>query len=186
MEAYEWQQLFTTAAESAIEKWFKKQDNHGVPITIKAFTVFLKYWLVAKAERESLPSYNRPADISKNWIRHYLDRHPGLPVRYAVHFDSQKTLCSNFLVIMKYFQKLARCIYKHGIKPREIINLDEKDYFIGPPDTLSLGIIRARRKNIRLTITIKRDLITLINAICVDGFVLPVFHIAKEKSHRVN
>lgn len=145
-ESHKWQQFFTTAAKSIIEKCCKKQDDQGVPVDIKKFTTFFNYWLTEETEREGLRWENRPDDINKNFIRHYLDRYCDLRVRYAARLDRQRALCSNPLVIMKYFWNLVKRIYEHGIKPEGIINGNEKDFLRGTPGTHSLSIVRAGLK----------------------------------------
>lgn len=57
---------------------------------------------------------------------------------------------------------------------------------MGPPNNVTLVIVPAELKNLRLTTAINLNIVTEINVICSDSFVLSAFCMAKRESHLAN
>ena len=174
-KAHEKEQLLSAAAEEAIVKWVLKLDDWGFPPRLDR--LWEKVNVLAKLEKGT-------QHIGRNWITHFLDRHPELTARYARRIDRQRVRADNPLTIKDHFRKLAALI-RTNIKPNTISNVDEKGFLLGQT-TKAKVIGRRGKKNPYIKQRGSREMVTLIEAVTASGFVYPPFLITKGKVHMAN
>ena len=85
------------------------------------------------------------AELGKNWLTGFLNRHPELSTRYSTNFDKQRALASDPNLIASYFQKLEIVPRKHKFKPHNMYNMDEKGFLLGISDHGEVIVRRGRR-----------------------------------------
>lgn len=122
------------------------------------------------------------AIMGRCWITRFLNRHPALAARYGGQLDQQRAHASNPSIIRDFFRKLDRILQKNKIQPQDIYNMDEKGFILGF-SARSRVICRSYRRNPLVTQDGSWELLTALECVSSDFFVLPPFVVSKAKSH---
>jgi hypothetical protein len=133
-----------------------------------------------RAKEEEDPSI---AYLGKNWIKRFLSRHPSIGARYCGQIDRQRAHASNLNTLRDYFRKLQLVLRKYKIEAKDTYNMDEKGFILGF-SARSRVICRSYRRNPLVTQDGSRELLTVLECVSADCFVLPAFIVYKAQSHR--
>jgi len=132
------QQTFVPAAEKGIVKWTLKLDDFGFSPRIYHLIGMVKHLAKLDLQRQ-VPVCNfaqgkNPTQhnlIEKNWITHFLNRHPILAARFASRNDCQRAYASNPRAIQTHFHKLGKIMRAQQFSDKAITNVDEMGFGLG-------------------------------------------------------
>ena len=133
-----------------------------------------------RAEEEGNASI---AHLGVQWTTRFLSRHPVIAACYSSQLNWQRAHVSDPITIRDYFRKLQRVIRAHNIEEGDKYNMDEKGFFLGF-SSRSRVICRSYRRNPLVTQDGHRGLLTVLECVSANCFILPAFVNYKAKSHR--
>ena len=177
--AHEKEQKLSPGDEKALEKWCQDLDDWGFPPRMDLLRGFARALAQIRAEEEGDASI---AHLGINWTTRFLSRHPTIAARYSSQLDRQRAYASNPMTLRDYFRKLQKVIRIHKIEEGEKYNMDEKGFILGF-STRSRVICRSYRRNPLVTQDGNREMLTVLECVSADCFILPAFVIYKAKSH---
>ena len=98
--------------------------NVGFPLTPKV----LKKCVFQFCSENKIDHPFNNGSAGRNWLRGFLQRHPGIAKRKAQHLNEARAQKLNRFIVSDYFQKLKEVMQKLDImgKPERIYNVDEK------------------------------------------------------------
>jgi hypothetical protein len=178
--AHENQQKLPPGTERALEKWCQDLDDRGFPPRMDLLQGMANSLATLRAKEEEDPSI---AYLGKNWIKRFLSRHPSIGARYSGQIDRQRAHASNLNTLRDYFRKLQLVLRKYKIEAKDTYNMDEKGFILGF-SARSRVICRSYRRNPLVTQDGSRELLTVLECVSADCFVLPAFIVYKAQSHR--
>jgi len=174
-ESHVHQQRLTPAMEKALVAWCKQLDDWGFPPRMDLQLAMAKALAQQWADEEEDPTL---AGLGKRWVGNFLKRHPELAATYGTQLDRQRAYTSHLPTLRHYFQKLEQVIWKYGLKPEDIFNMDKKGFIIGRSSRAKV-VCRAGRRPARVTQDGTQEMLTVVECCCAAGYVVPSFVIYK-------
>jgi hypothetical protein len=114
----------------------------------------------------------KPPTLGDHWLRRFLQRHPEYHIRRKRAMDIERKRAHDKSTIQAWFQSYHDTIAQYGIAHQDIYNFDETGFQIGVGRDQWI-ITREPRIKIFGNNTTNRESVTVIEAISVDGFVIP-------------
>ena len=173
-QAHESQQLLNKTQEKVVVRTILRFDDFGIPPRLTHVRKLI--YVLAQARNPGVRT------IGVNYFERFVRRHTEVQKKIAARLDKQRSMNSNYYVIMDYNRKLRRLIEQGKFKPCCILNFDEKGFIIGNSTRVTV-LCRSNRRNPTLLKDGTRELITVVETILADGTVLPPFIIFQGKSH---
>ena len=136
-------------------------DTQGFPPRLDLFKSMADHLAQKHADEDDDPSI---AELGKNWLRGFLNRHPELSTRYSTNFVKQRALASDPEVIASYFQKLEIILRKYKFKPHNMYNMDEKGFLLCISDRGKV-IVRRGQRNAEEMTDGSRDWVTAVKPV---------------------
>lgn len=90
-------QVLTEYEEKSIVTWCERLDEWGHPARM-ALVKSMAEAIVARRIKDRA--------LGKNWITHFLSRHPTLATKLSTHLDRQRALANDPVVFKDYFNKV--------------------------------------------------------------------------------
>ena len=164
----------TELEEDSLVKWILSLDSRGAasrPSTVREVANILL------ATRGETPS----PTVGVNWVSVFIKRRDELRSRFSRRYDYQRVLNEDPRSICAWFENIKRVIDENGIQPEDIYNFDETGF--------AMGLISSQKMVIRAEYYSRRSIlqpgncewVTVIEAICADGYSLPPCVIFKGK-----
>jgi len=174
-ESHVHQQRLTPAMEKALAAWCKQLDDWGFPPRMDLLLAMAEALAQQRADEEEDPTL---AGLGKRWVGNFLKRHPELAAKYGTQLDRQREYTSHLPTLRDYFRKVQRLIRKYNLKPKDIFNMDEKGFIIGRSSRAKV-VCRSGRRPPRVTQDGTREMLTVVECCCAEGYMLPSFVIYK-------
>ena len=116
-----------------------------------------------------------------NWVSAFIKRRDELRSRFSRRYDYQRALNEDPRSICAWFENIKRVIDENGIQPEDIYNFDETGFAMGLISSQKV-VTRAEYYSRRSILQPgNREWVTVIEAICADGYSLPPCVIFKGK-----
>ncbi|TKA63056.1 hypothetical protein B0A49_08854 [Cryomyces minteri] len=120
---------------------------------------------------------------SKNWPQSFLKRHNLVSV-YSRKLDHQRAWNNDPQNIKDWFKFLAEKLTYYDISPDRLYNMDEKGVMLGVSSTARVIVpIEFRRCGIEVSQPGNRESVSIVEAVCANGRLLPPLLIWKAHSH---
>ena len=121
--------------------------------------------------------------VGSKWAQRFVQREPGLKLRYSHAYDFQRVLCEDHEAINAWFKLVENMKAKHGIADCDLYNFDETGFIIGII-TFSMIVARAERKGRGKKIQPgNREWATVIHCVNGEGWSLPPYILLKGQHH---
>lgn len=167
----------TQTEEDSLTEWIISMDTRGAaprPSTVRDMANIL---LAARSE-------NPPATVGKNWPSSFINRRKELRTRFSRRYDYQSALNEDPKLLRQWFSTVQRTINEKGIQPEDIYNFDKTGF--------AMGLISAQKVVTRAEYYGRRSIlqpgnrewVTAIEAICADGYSLPLCIIFQGKVYQ--
>jgi len=183
--AHTHQELLTPAEEKSIVRWIVQLKEFGFPPRVnhvKEAIVLLKHPELGLEEKAMEAYFDKM--LNRNYLTHFLDRHPNLVSKLSSNFDKGRIKQSDPGVIQRHFSKVQRVRKKYSITTANTYNMDEKGFRQGISDRAKV-ICQRRERGMtgKMATDGTRELITVVETICGDGTVLSPLIIYKGVAH---
>jgi hypothetical protein len=164
----------TELEEDSLVDWIISMDTRGAaprPATIGEMANILL------AERGSYP----PPTVGKNWPSTFINRREEIRSRFSMRDDCQRALNEDPKSLREWFTTVQRVINENGIQAEDIYNFDETGFAMGARSSQKV-VTRVDYYGRRSILQPgNREWVTVIEAICADGYSLPPCVIFKAK-----
>jgi hypothetical protein len=120
-------------------------------------------------------------DLGINWTQGFLRRHPDLKSRFVPLLDKDRVVAEDPDQIQRYFELFQATKAKYNIHDDDVYNMDKKGVMMGVIAKLRVVVSRKNKKPY-MTQQGKREWVSLIECISLDGRVLSPFVIFKCKA----
>jgi hypothetical protein len=137
--------------------------------------------LLDTAEHILKQSKLKAAPLGKNWITHFLRRNPHLHRVRQKPQELERVAADKIPVYKKLFREFKAIVNKKGIPNRDIYNMDETGFRIGVGRNQWVIVMDWKRP--QSLSDINQDYITSVEAISVDGEMLPPLLIIQGTDH---
>lgn len=190
-KAHEGDQVLSPTPEKAVVRWILKLDDCGFPPRRNRLWQAVEN--LAVTEREALRARYKAEGrrnivydhIGRNWITQFLKRHPLLASKFAVRMDRQRVYANNPVTVSPSWATSRSWPNFFATKistPIPFTNVDEKGMIMGYSAKTKV-ITQRGKKNPFVKQHGAREMITLVGAVTVSGYVFLTFMITKGKVH---
>lgn len=121
---YSSQQVFTTAQEEQLAKYFIQSSKMNYGLTY-AQAQKLAYDYAKKLNLKYPPSWNNSLSAGNDWMKLFMKRYPILSLRKAENTSMARVSAFNETNVKAFFDNLQRVLEKYKIPPERTYNLDE-------------------------------------------------------------
>ena len=156
-EAHEFQQLLSAAQERILADWAKVQTQQGVPISPSSL-----------ADHAS-DIAGQP--VRTSWQGWFMEWHPNLKTRWTQSLEQCLANNVNRPTVYKFFDILEELVKEFNIPIKNIYNMDKKGVQLGVGKWVA-AIVDWSQKNVYNLENRNRELVTIIETVCADGFAL--------------
>jgi hypothetical protein len=156
-EAHEFQKLLSAAQERILADWAKVQARRGVPI------------LPSSLADHASDIAGQP--VGTSWQGRFMERHPDLKTRWTQSLEQCRANNVNRPTVYKFFDILEELVKEFNIPIENIYNMDEKGVQLGVGKRVA-AIVDRSQKNVYNLENGNRELVTIIETVCADGFAL--------------
>ncbi|KAJ5240603.1 uncharacterized protein N7469_002194 [Penicillium citrinum] len=164
----------TEFEEDSLVEWILSMGLRGAaprPSTIREMANILL------AARGTQP----PPTVGVNWASIFINRRDELRTRFSTRYDYQRALNEDPKSLREWFATVQRVIDENGIQPEDIYNFDETGFAMGLISTQKVVTRAEYYGRRRLLQPGNREWVTVVEAICADGYSLPPCVIFKGK-----
>ena len=113
------------------------------------------------------------------WASNFVRRQPQLKMRFNRRYNYQRAKCEDPILIEGWFQLVANTIAKYRIVESDIYNFDETRFIMGVISTAMVITSSERAGRAKQKQPGNREWVTVIQAVCADGWSIPPFTIVK-------
>jgi hypothetical protein len=121
--------------------------------------------------------------VGPRWANNFVDRHPEVTTRFRRRIDYQRTQCEDPDVVNAWFRLVRNVIDKYAIQEGDIYNFDETGFQMGILSSAKVVTSSERHGRPRTKQPGNREWVTVIQAVCADGWVVPPYFVVKGKNH---
>ena len=121
--------------------------------------------------------------VGPRWANGFVKRHPELTMRFRRRIDYQRTQCEDPDVVNAWFRLVRNVIDKYAIQEGDIYNFDETGFQMGILSGAKVVTSSERRGRPRMKQPGNREWVTVIQAVCADGWVVLPYFVVKGKNH---
>jgi hypothetical protein len=132
---------------------------------------------------DKLRSARSRSPVGKNWADNFVNRTPGLKMRFRRKYDRQRALNEDPEVIQKWFELVRNTIAKHGICEDDIYNFDETGFQMGVISSGKVVTGSERRSAPKAIQPGNREWVTVIQGVNAKGWALPPYIIFAGENH---
>lgn len=173
--AHQAQQLLTPAQESRLVDWCQFLGCTGRPVDDAGVLYMAKH----------LRGPNKEAPGQK-WLNAFRRRHAGeICFTKPAGLDPKRAQAFNFTTAHEHFELLDQVMKMHGIKWRNVYNMDEKGVQVGGGrKNLGKKFFYSRHDRARYKLRdANLELVTIIECVSADGVALPPGFVFQGKEH---
>ena len=121
--------------------------------------------------------------VGPRWAENFVRRQETLKMRFQRRIDYQRALTEDPQIIQTWFNLVRNVIAKYGILGSDIYNFDETGFLMGILSHAKVLTTSDRKDRPRTKQPGNREWVSVIQAICADGYTLPPYVIVKGKCH---
>jgi len=121
--------------------------------------------------------------VGPRWANNFVDRHNELTTRFRRRIDYQRTQCEDPDVVNAWFRLVRNVVDKYAILEGDIYNFDETGFQMGILSGAKVVTSSERRGRPRTKQPGNREWVTVIQAICADGWAAPPYFVVKGRNH---
>ena len=159
----------TNSEEEAIVQYILDLDSKGFPPRLCSVEDMANLLLT---ERNA-------GRVGSRWASNFIKRQPQLTTRFNRKYDYQRAKCEDSTIIGAWFKLVENTIAKYGIGASDIYNFDETGFMMGVISTAMVVTSSDRAGRAKAKQPGNREWVTVIQAVCADGWSIPPFTIVK-------
>jgi hypothetical protein len=124
--------------------------------------------------------------VGTRWAYRFINRREKLKIRWNRPYDYQRALCEDPEIIRGWFRLVAATIAKYGIRDENIYNFDETGFIMGKITASMVVTSAERRERAKKLQQGNREWVSVIQAICANGWAIPPVMVFAGKYHLSN
>jgi hypothetical protein len=124
--------------------------------------------------------------VGTRWAQRFVNRRQELKIRWNRPYDYQRALCEDPDIIRGWFRLVANTIAKYGIRDEDIYNFDETGFMMGKITANMVVTSAKRRGKAKRLQQGNREWVSVIQAICANGWAIPPVMVVAGKYHLSN
>ena len=121
--------------------------------------------------------------VGPRWANGFVKRHSKVTTRFRRRIDYKRAQCEDPDVVNAWFRLVRNIIDKYAIQEGDIYNFDETGFQMGMLSSAKVVTSSERRGRPRTKQPGNREWVTVIQAVCADGWVVPPYFVVKGKNH---
>jgi hypothetical protein len=123
------------------------------------------------------------SEVGIRWANGFVKQPPELTTRFRRRIDYERAQCEDPDVVKAWFRLVRNMMDKYGIQEEDIYNFDETGFLMGILSSANVVTSSERRGRPRTKQPGNREWVTVIQAVCADGWIVPPYFVVKGKNH---
>lgn len=157
-KSHEHEQKLLPGHEDALVAWITEMGRRGIPMQNNA--------------AGSYASTISGCEIGESWVRRFRARHPELKAKWTTGLEQCRARALNPTAVAAFFDILKEVLHKYNIPVENIYNMDEKGVQLGVGQRV-YALVQRSQETVNQIEDGNRELVTIIEAVCADGSVIP-------------